>query len=121
MCWNFPIYPNGPIDHFELYFIENTVQQSSNNFRNRTIAGTQLEFNITGLVPFTYYAIHVQPFREDDSGTGGDVEMTIQRTNSTTPETPTEDPTQEPTQSPSLNTISINLPPTSQLDTGPLM
>ena len=97
------------------------MQQSANDFTNRSIPGTQLEYNIADLVPFTFYAIHVQPFREMGDSTGGDVTMIVQRTNSTTPETPTEDPNQEPTQRPGDDNICINLPPTSQLITGPLM
>ena len=121
VTWDIPFFPNGPINSYIIYFVESdTVQQSQNNegFTNRTIESTQLQYELSGLVAFTYYTIRVQAIGE---GGSGDIEEVLQRTNSTTPETPTEDPTQNPTEESGQNMIFYNPPPPSQINTGLLM
>ena len=115
VSWNFPEFPNGPIDHFSVYYKESdTVQQppiENSGFTITSVGGTDLEFNISeDLAAYTNYAIHVQAFGSRGNDVPGEViEEILQRTNSTTPSC--DDITLETATT--MNTISINLP---QLD-----
>ena len=66
VTWNLPKCPNGPISHYTLYYRESdTVQQppiNNEGYMSERINAMMTEFNITGLVAFTNYAIHVQAF-----------------------------------------------------------
>ena len=120
VSWNFPEYPNGPIDHFDVYYkASDTVQQppiENNNFRIRSVSGTDLATEITGLAAYTNYAIHVQAFGGPGSNIPGDImEEILHRTNSTTPSCDGMISFEAATK----NTISILLP-LIDFSTGPL-
>ena len=110
VSWNYPEYPNGPIDHFSVYYKESEIVQQppieNSGFIIISVDGTDLDFDITNLDVYTNYAIHVQAFGSRGNNIPGEVvEEILQRTNSTTPSCG--DITLNAV---TLNTISINLP-----------
>ena len=120
--WYLPLFPNGPISHYNLsYRQSDTPQQSPNIMSNSSYTERMVmdatNFEITGLTPFRDYTIHVRAIGENNLG--GDVdEEILQRTNSTTQDVPT--PTGA-TQGPSSNMITILLPDPDQVQTGLVM
>ena len=74
-------------------------------------------FEITGLMPYTNYTIHVRAIGQGNLL--GDIdEEILQRTNSTIQLVTTSD---GPTPAPTANTITIHLPDPSQVETGLVM
>ena len=118
VTWDLPVYPNGPIMHYNLYYrASDTVQQPPNIRSDGYTEITEIrttEFEITGLIPYTNYTIHVHAIGEGNLL--GDIdEEILQRTNSTIQLVMTLD---GPTQAPSASTITIRLPDPSQVETG---
>lgn len=64
VTWNLPVNPNGPIDGYRVFYrVADTAQSppiSSEQYSINNV--TAREFKITGLIVYTNYAIHVQPF-----------------------------------------------------------
>ena len=124
VTWDLPLFPNGPISHYILYYIESDEVQEppiiSSGYINKQVDAPTTELEISELVPYTNYTFHVQPY--GGPSLPGDIdEEVLQRTQSTTPSTIMEPSTDEPTDEATTNTIFIYLPSTSQFDTGPLM
>ena len=87
VTWDLPVYPNGPIMHYNLYYrASDTVQQPPNI---RSDGYTEImdinttNFEITGLMPYTNYTIHVHAIGEGNLLGDTDEEI-LQHTNSTT-------------------------------------
>ena len=82
-----------------------------------------LQVDIPNLIPYTNYTIHVQavvPEADEQVELLGSIdEEIVQRTNSTSDDTPTSIDIVEVTTS--SQTITINIPPPSQIDTGRVM
>ena len=122
VSWNLPLFPNGPILHYDLFYrASDTPQQSPNIMSNSSYTERMVtnatNYEITGLIPFTNYTIHVRTIGENNLG--GDVdEEILQRTNSTTQNVTTPP---GPTQEPSSNMITILLPDPDQVQTGLVM
>ena len=122
VTWDLPVYPNGPIMHYNLYYrASDTVQQPPNI---RSDGYTEImeirttEFEIIGLIPYTNYTIHVRTIGEGNLL--GDIdEEILQRTNSTTQMITVD--TTIPTLEPTSDTIQILLPDPGQVETGPVM
>ena len=122
VSWDLPLYPNGRILHYDLFYrASDTPQQSPNIMSDsRYIERMVMDatnYEITGLTPYTNYTIHVRAIGENNLG--GDVdEEILQRTNSTIQDPPT--PTGA-TQGPSSNMITILLPNPYEVRTGLVM
>ena len=122
VSWALPLYPNGPISHYDLFYRESDTPQQPPNIMSdsRYIKGMVMNatnYEITGLTPYTNYTIHVRAIGENNLV--GDVdEEILQRTNSTTQNVTT--PTGA-TQGPSSNMITILLPNPDDVETGLVM
>ena len=122
VSWDLPLYPNGPILHYDLFYRASDTPQQPPNIMNDSsyierMVMDATNYEITGLTPYTNYTIHVRAIGENNLV--GDVdEEILQRTNSTTQNvTPPTSPTQEP----SSNMITILLPDPDQVQTGLVM
>ena len=122
VSWDLPLYPNGPILHYDLFYRASDTPQQPPNIMNDSsyierMVMDATNYEITGLTPYTNYTIHVRAIGENNLV--GDVdEEILQRTNSTTQNvTPPTTPTQEP----SSNMITILLPDPDQVQTGLVM
>ena len=121
VSWNLPLFPNGPILHYDLFYRAlDTPQQPPNIMSNSSYTERMVtnvtSYEITGLTPYTNYTIHVRAIGENNLV--GDVdEEILQRTNSTTQNVTT--PTG--TQGPSSNMITILLPNPNDVETGLVM
>ena len=122
VSWDLPLYPNGRILHYDLFYRASDIPQQppnimSNSSYTERMVMDGINFEITGLTPYTNYTIHVRAIGENNLR--GDVdEEILQRTNSTTQDVPT--PTGA-TQGPSSNMITILLPNPDQVQTGLVM
>ena len=122
VSWNLPLFPNGPILHYDLFYRASDTPQQPPNIMNDSsyterMVTNATNYEITGLTPYTNYTIHVRAIGENNLR--GDVdEEILQRTNSTTQNLTT--PT-GPTQGPSSNMITILLPDPDQVQTGLVM
>ena len=122
VSWDLPLYPNGPILYYDLFYrASDTPQQPPNiindsSYRERMVINAT-SYEITGLTPYTNYTTHVRTIGE--SNLRGDVTIEIlQRTNSTIQVVMTPP---GPTQEPSSNMITILLPDPDQVTTGLVM
>ena len=120
VTWDLPVYPNGLIVYYTLYYRESDTPQQPPNIRNdgytySVVMSTM--FKITDLIAYTNYTIHVQAVGPGNLLGRIDVEL-LQRTNSTTQDiiTPV-----GPTEEPSFSAITIRLPAPSQVLTGLVM
>ena len=101
VSWDLPLYPNGPILYYDLFYrVSDTPQQPPNIFRDSSYTERMVmnanNFEITGLTPYTNYTIHVRAIGEGGLGVI-DTEV-LQCTNNTTQNivTATEAPTEGP-------------------------
>ena len=124
VTWDLPVYPNAPVMHYNLYYrASDTPQQPpdirSDGYTNIMVMNTDID--ITGLVPFTNYTIHVQAVGQGGQGSllGSIDEEILQRTNSTTQIIAVD--TTTPTNEPTSVTINVRLPDPDQVETGPVM
>ena len=122
VSWDLPLYPNGPILYYDLFYrASDTPQQppnimSDSSYTERMVMDA-INYEITGLTPYTNYTIHVRAIGE--SNLRGDVDVEIlQRTNSTIQDVSIP---LDPTQGPSSNMITIPLPNPDQVTTGLVM
>ena len=87
VSWDLPLYPNGPILYYNLFYrASDTPQQppnimSDSSYTERMVMNAT-NYEITGLTPYTNYSIHVRAIGENNLGGDVDVEI-LQRTNST--------------------------------------
>ena len=122
VSWDLPLFPNGPILYYDLFYRASSTPQQPPNIMNDSsyterMVTNATNYEITGLTPYTDYTIHVRAIGENNLR--GDVdEEILQRTNSTTQNLTT--PT-GPTQGPSSNMITILLPNPDQVQTGLVM
>ena len=121
VTWDLPVYPNGPIMHYNLYYrASDTVQQPPNirsdSYTEIVVMNTDIE--ITGLEPFTNYTVHIQAIGQGNLLGSIDEEI-LRRTNSTTQMITVD--TTTPTLVPTADTIHILLPDPGQVETGPVM
>ena len=115
--WDLPLYPNGPILHYKLFYRASNTPQQPPNIRSDgylEIVVMDTEFEITDLTTYTNYNIHVLAIGQGNLFGSIDTEV-LQRTNSTTLDRVT---ISGPTEAPSFNSINIRLPPPSQVQTG---
>ena len=115
--WDLPLYPNGPILYYKLFYRASNTPQQPPNIRSDgylEIVVIDTEFEITGLTTYTNYTIHVLAIGQGNLFGSIDTEV-LQRTNSTTLDRVT---ISGPTEAPSFNSINIHLPPPSQVQTG---
>ena len=122
VSWDTPLYPNGPILYYDLFYRQSdTPQQPPNIMSNSSYTEIMVmnatNFEITGLRPYTDYTIHVRAIGEGGLLGAIDTEV-LQRTNSTTQDIVT---ATAPTVAPSISTINIHLPSPSQVQTGHVM
>ena len=66
VTWDLPLFPNGPILHYILYYIESDEVQEppiiSSGYASEQVDAPTTELEITGLVQYTNYTFHVQPY-----------------------------------------------------------
>ena len=121
VTWDLPVYPNAPIMHYNLYYRASDITQQPPNIRSdgytEIMDISSTEFEITGLIPYTNYTVHVRAIGQGNLLGEIDEEI-LQRTNSTIQVVMTSD---SPTQEPTSNTITILLPGPSQVETGRVM
>ena len=120
VSWDLPTYPNGPIQYYTLFYRPSDSPQQPPNIRNDgyvQVLVLDTNFEITGLMKYTHYTIHVRAIGQ--GGLLGAIDREIlQQTNSTTQSIVTPSgPTEEPTSS----TINILLPSPSQVQSGLVM
>ena len=122
VSWDLPLYPNGRILYYDLFYRASDTPQQPPNIMSDTSYTERMVMDannseITGLTPYTNYTVHVQAI--GDNNLRGDVDVEIlQRTNSTIQVVPIPlDPTQEL----SSNMITIRLPNPNQVTTGLVM
>ena len=123
VSWDLPLYPNGPIFYYDLFYrASDTSQQPPNIVRDssntKIMVMNATNYEITGLTPYTNYTIQVRAIGEGGLLGAIDTEV-LQRTNSTTQDIVTA--TAAPTAPPSTSTINIHLPSPSQVQTGRVM
>jgi len=121
VSWHLPVFPNGPTLHYNLFYQASDTPQNPPNVRSdgyTVIVGINTtNFEITGLMPYTNYTIHVRAIGQGNLL--GDIdEEILQRTNSTIQLVMISD---GPTPAPTTNTITIHLPDPSQVETGLVM
>ena len=97
VSWDLPLYPNGPILYYDLFYrVSDTPQQPPNIMSDSSYTKMMVmnatNFEITGLTPYTNYTIQVRAIGE------GGLLGVLQRTNITTQDivtatAPTEGPT----------------------------
>ena len=121
VSWDLPLYPNGPILYYDLFYRESDTPQQSPNIMSDSsyierMVTNATNYEITGLTAFTDYTIHVRAIGENNLV--GDDEEILQRTNSTTQNLTI--PTGA-TQGPSSNMITILLPDPDDVETGLVM
>ena len=122
VSWDLPLYPNGPILYYDLFYrASDTPQQppnimSDSSYTERMVMNAT-NYEITGLTPYTNYTVHVRAIGQDNLRGDVDVEI-LQRTNSTIQVVPVP---LDPTQGPSSNMITIHLPDPDQVTTGLVM
>ena len=91
VSWDLPLYPNGPILYYDLFYrASDTPQQppyiiSDSIYTERMITNVT-NYEITGLTPYTNYTIHVHAIGQDNLGGDLDLEI-LQRTNRTNQDT----------------------------------
>ncbi|XP_065904155.1 cell adhesion molecule DSCAML1-like isoform X2 [Dysidea avara] len=126
ISWNHPQYPNSQLTQYIIYHRANPpmIQMSPNilndDFMVVEVSVDMLSLNLSGLDPFTNYAIHVSVRGEGVSNAPIETEI-ITRTNSTAPPAPiTPPPTLSPPRAPTATTITVVLPPPHQIETGEL-
>ena len=102
VSWDTPLYPNGPILYYDLFYRQSDTPQqppnitSDSSYTERMVMNAT-NFEITGLRPYTDYTIHVRAIGEGGLLGAIDTEV-LQCTNSTTQDivtatAPTEGPT----------------------------
>ena len=78
VSWDLPLYPNGRILHYDLFYrASDTPQQppnitSDSSYTERMVMDAT-NYEITGLTPYTNYTIHVRAIGENNLG--GDVDV----------------------------------------------
>ena len=83
VSWDLPLFPNGPILYYDLFYRASDTPQQSPNIMSDSSYTERMGINatsyeITGLTPYTNYTIHVRAIGDD---LGGDVVVEIlQRT-----------------------------------------
>lgn len=114
--WNLPLYPNGPLTGYRLYYSVMTGPPRANvaGYNSTIVDVTVTQYNITGLTPFTSYSIFVEALGQDVTGLLGN--EIAERTNATVTDV-TISPT--PTSSITANTFTFDIPP-ANFATGPL-
>ena len=122
VSWDLPLYPNGRILHYDLFYrASDTPQQPPNIIHDSSYTKMAImnatNIEITGLRPYTNYTIHVCAIGEGGLLGAIDIEV-LQRTNSTTQDIVT---ATAPIVAPSTSTINIHLPSPSQVQTGRVM
>ena len=91
VSWDLPLYPNGPILYYDLFYrASDTPQQPPNiisdtSYTERMVMSVT-NYEITGLTSYTNYTIHVHAIGQDNLGGDVDVEI-LQRTNRTNQDT----------------------------------
>ena len=88
VSWDLPLYPNGPILYYDLFYrASDTSQQPPNIVRDssntKIMVMNTTNYEITGLTPYTNYTIQVRAIGEGSLLGAIDTEV-LQRTNSTT-------------------------------------
>ena len=121
VTWDLPVYPNAPIMHYNLYYRASDTPQQPPNIRSdgytEIMDISSTEFEITGLMSYTNYTVHVRAIGQGNLL--GDIdEEILQQTKITIQVVMNSSGTpQEPTS----NTITILLPDPSQVETGRVM
>ena len=115
--------PNGMIDRYLVHYRQSDTLQSVpiNSISYQSLTVVLLEKNITDLLPFTNYAIHVQAIVS--SGILGNIEqeVLIRTLSDGDVDVPTPLPTTSPTKSPSKDQITYLIGDPTQIDTGRVM
>ena len=65
VTWDLPEYPNGPLTGYMIYYKRSNVTTSPpgsdrTGYESVMVSGTQSEYNITMLTPFTNYSIFIE-------------------------------------------------------------
>ena len=121
VTWDLPVYPNAPIMHYNVYYRVSDTPQQPPDIRSdgytEIMDISSTEFEITGLMSYTNYTVHVRAIGQGNLL--GDIdEEILQQTKITIQVVMTSSGTpQEPTS----NTITILLPDPSQVETGRVM
>lgn len=71
VTWDLPLYPNGPISHYVVFYKASDIIQlppiSSNGYVNTRVESTSTHLEITELEANTNYTIHVQAIVKTDN------------------------------------------------------
>ena len=118
VTWDLPVYPNAPIMHYNLYYRASDTPQQPPDIRSdgytEIMDISSTEFEITGLMSYTNYTVHVRAIGQGNLL--GDIDEEILQPTKITIQVVDGTP-QEPTS----NTITILLPDPSQVETGRVM
>ena len=85
VLWDLPLYPNGPILFYKLFYRASNTQQQPPNIRSDgylEILVMNTEFEVTGLIAYTNYTLHVLAIGQGNLFRSIDTEI-LQQTNST--------------------------------------
>ena len=115
--------PNGMIDRYLVHYRQSDILQSVpiNSMSYQNFSVVLLEQNITDLLPFKNYAIHVQA--RVSSGILGDIEteVLIRTLSDGNVDVPTPLPTTSPTDPPSQSQVTYLIGDPTQIDSGRVM
>ena len=126
VSWSSPECPYGVISSYIVYYRQSDTPQTgviSSEGYTRVSDITTLQYDITGLTPFTHYAVHVQAVVMGESPLDGDVLFEdVDRTHSAVPfAPPTVPPTATPTAPPSTALVTVLIGDPRQITTGRVM
>ena len=120
VSWNSPQCPNGIINQYQVYYRQSDTTQTvpiSSIGYDFIIVGS-LEYNITDLIPFRNYSIHVQAVVNFNILGRIEKEVLTQTLSDVDVDIPNARPTTSPTDSPSQSQVTYLIGDPTQIDTG---
>ena len=120
VSWSSPQCPNGIINQYQVYYRESdtiqTVPISSIGYDFFIVES--LEYNITDLIPFRNYSIHVQAVVNSNLLGWIEKEVLTQTLSDVDVDIPAVHPTTSPIDSPSQSQVTYLIGDPAQIDTG---
>ena len=120
VSWSSPQCPNGIINRYQVYYRQSDTTQIvpiNSTVYDSFIVGS-LEYNITDLIPFRNYAIHVQAVLESNMMGQIEVEVLTRTLSDVDVDIPVAPPTTSPIDSPSQSQVTYLIGDPAQIDTG---
>ena len=123
VSWSSPQCPNGIINQYRVYYRQSdtiqTVPISSVGYDSFIVES--LEYNITDLIPFRNYSIHVQALVNSNILGQIEEEILTQTLSDVDVDIPVAPPTTSPIDSPSQSQVTYLIGDPTQIDTGRVM